>query len=158
VDEGGLSRVEELQSLDGGRTGSVGQGAQSVLDRLVLVLTAPGSQVEVMVQEDEDASRFLDPWQEFVPPVGPVHGETRGVPLLLLGVCEGGRSLHDDVEQLITLLGDLVLREGGDQLHGFQSTVDFIGRRSGVTERLGELLVDPCYLKAAFVTAKKRVI
>jgi len=111
-----------------------------------------------MVQEDEDILRFLDPWQEPVPLVGPIHGETRGVPLLLLGVGRRGRSLHDDVEQLITLLSDFVLREGSSQLHGFQSTVDLFGRRSGVTERLGQLLVDPRDLKAAFVTAKKRVI
>jgi len=144
-----LGRIEELESLDGGGTGSVGQRAQSILDWLVLVLATPGSQVEMMIQEGENVSRFLDPWQELVPLVGSVHGQTRG---------ERGLSLHDDVEQLIALLGDFVLREGGDQLHGFQSPVDLFGRRSGVTERLGELLVDPRDLKAAFVTAKKRVI
>ena len=102
--------------------------------------------------------RFLDPWQELVPLVGSVRGETRGVPLLLLGGDRRGRSPHDDVEQLITLLGDFVLGEGGDQLHRFQSPVNLFSCRSGVTERLGQLLVDPRDLKAAFVTAKKILI
>lgn len=37
----------------------------------------------------------------------------RAVPLLLLGVCEGARSFHDDMEQLMTLSGGFFLREGG---------------------------------------------
>ena len=36
ANERGLGRIEELESLDGGGTGSVGQGAQSVLDLFVL--------------------------------------------------------------------------------------------------------------------------
>ena len=64
----------------------------------------------------------------------------RAVPLLLLGVCEGARSFHDDMEQLMTLSGGFFLREGGDKLHRFQSPVDFLGGRGGVTERFGELL------------------
>jgi len=71
------------------------------------------------------------------------------------GRCEGVRSLHEDVEQLITLLGDFVLREGNDQLHRFRGPVDLLGSRGGVTERPSEPLADLNDLKAAFVTAKK---
>ena len=44
------------------------------------------------------------------------------------------------MEQLITLSGGFVLREGGDNLHRFQSPVDPLGGRGGVTERFGEFL------------------
>jgi len=59
------------------------------------------------------------------------------------------------VEQLIALSGAFVLREGGDQLHHFQSPVDLLGGRGRVTERLAGPLADPGDLKIAFVTAKK---
>ena len=58
------------------------------------------------------------------------------------------------MEQVITLSGGFILREGGNQLHRFQSPVDPRGGRGGITECLGELLVDPGDLKAAFVTTK----
>jgi len=122
---------------------------RGVLNRLVLVLAAPGSQLEVVVQENEDALRFLDPQQELVPLVGTVQGETRSFPSLLLEVSDGERCLHDDVEQLVTLLGDFVLREGGDQLHDFQGVVDLVGR-SGVLN----VPVSFTKILGAFVTAK----
>ena len=148
-----LGRIEVLESLDCVRTGSISQRAQSVLNRLVLVLVTSSSQVEVMIQENEDVLRILDPRQEFVPLVGAVYGETRGLPLLLLGVSEGDGSLHNDVEQLVTISGDFVLREGGDQLHGFQSTVDLVDGKERVPERLKELPVDPADLSVIFTTA-----
>ena len=98
----------------------MGQHTQSVLNRLVLVFNASGSQFEVVIQENEDVLRIFDPRQELVPLAGPVHGETRGLPLLLLRVSEGDGSLHDDMEQSVTLLSDFVLGEGDDQLRGFQ--------------------------------------
>jgi len=44
------------------------------------------------------------------------------------------------MEEVITLSGGFILREGGNQLHRFQSPVDPLGGRGGVTERLGKLL------------------
>ena len=49
--------------LRGDRSRSIGERSQSVLDRLVLVLAAAGSQVEVIVEEGEDVLRILDPRQ-----------------------------------------------------------------------------------------------
>jgi len=118
ADERRLGRVEPLQGLDGDGSGGVGQRTKGILDRLVVVLTTPGGQVKVVIQEREDILRILDPRRELVPFVGSVHGQARCFPFLLRGI--GGRNggLHDDVEQLITLLGDVVLAEGSDQLHG----------------------------------------
>jgi len=116
------------------------------------------SQVEVMIEENEDVLSILDPRQGLVPLIGPMHCETRGVPLLLLGVGEGGRSLHDNMKQLITLLGDSVLREGIDQLNRSQSAVGLFGGRSRVPEHLSELFVDPGDLRAAFVTVRKKYL
>ena len=143
ADERRLGRVEPLQSLDGDRSGGVGQCTKGILDRLVVVLTTPGGQVEVVIQVREDILRILDPRQELVPLVGPVHGQARSFPFLLRGI--GGRNggLHDDAEQLITLLGDIVLAERSDQLHGHQRAINFLGGGIGAPERRGELVVDP---------------
>lgn len=46
------------------------------------------------------------------PLVGPVHGEMSSLPLPLLGVGEGLYCLHNDVEQLVTLVGSFILRGG----------------------------------------------
>ena len=88
---------------------------QNILNQHILVLATLGSQVKVMIWENEDVLGTLNPWQELAPFEGTVHDETKGLPLLLLGVSEGDGSLHNDVEQLITLWGNFVLREGGDQ-------------------------------------------
>jgi len=97
-----------------------------------LALAVPGSQLEVMVQENGDFLRIFDPRQELVPLVGTTYGETRNLPLLLPGASEGEGGLLDDVEQLVTLLGDFVLREGGDQSRGFQGVVYLVCGRSGI--------------------------
>jgi len=117
-----------------------------------VVLTTPGGQVEVVIQERENILRIFDPRQELVPFVGPVHGQASSFPLLLRGI--GGRDggLHGDVEQLITLLGDIVLAEGSDQLHGHQRAINLVGGGIGAPERRRELVVDPRNLGAAFVT------
>ena len=56
------------------------------------------------------------------------------------------------MEQLITLLGDIVLAEGSDQLHGLQRAVDLVGGGVGAPERRRELVVDLGDLGAAFTT------
>ena len=141
-----------LEGFNGDRIGGISQREQRVLDRLVLVLTSSGSQVEVMAQEGKDVVRIFNPWEGFVPLVGTVHGEARS---LLLG--ERDRGLHNDVEQIVALLGDVVLGEGSDELHGLQSAVDFVGGGSGVPEGLGELLVDPRDLRFDFVAVTSRL-
>ena len=85
------------QGLDGDRIRSISQRTKSVLNWLVLILTASVSQVEAVVIQGENALRILDPRQELVPLVGTMHGQMGTLPLLL-GVGEGDGSLHDDVE------------------------------------------------------------
>jgi len=157
ADERRLGRVEPLQGLDGDGSGGVGQRTKGILDGLVVVLTTPGGQVEVVIQEREDILRILDPWEELVPFVGSVHGQASSFPFLLRGI--GGRDggLHDDVEQLITLLGDIVFAEGSDQLHGHQRAINLLGGGVGAPEGRRELVVDPGDLGAAFVTVEWRL-
>jgi len=152
MDERGLGWVEPLPGLDGDWSRCVGQRTKSVLDRLVLVLETPGGQVEVVVQEREDILRIFDPWHELVPFVSPVYGQARSFPFLLRGI--GGRDgiLHDDVEQLITLLGNIVPAEGSDQPHDLQRVINLVRGGVGAPERRGELVVDPADLGDAFVT------
>jgi len=128
---------------------------KSVLDGLVLVLTTPGGQVEVVVQEREDILRIFNPGQELVPFVSPLHGQTRRFPSLLRGVGQRDEGLHDNVEQLVTLLSDIVLAEGGDQLHGHQRAIN-LGGGIGAPECRRELVVDPGDLGAAFVTTAQQ--
>jgi len=103
-DERGLRRVEALECLDGNGSRGISQRSQGVLNWLVLIFTT-GSQIKVMVQECENVMRIPDPWQKLVPFVGPMHGATRCFPLLILGVGGGNWGPHDNMEQIITLLG-----------------------------------------------------
>ena len=150
ADERRFCRVEALEGFDGDGTRGVSQRSQSILNWFVLV-SPSGGQVEVVVQESENVVWILDPWQEFVPLVGTMHGESGGIPLLLLRVGERNGGLHDDVEQTITLLSDVVLRERSDKFHGFQCTVDLVGGWGGVPERLREFIVDSIDLRVDFV-------
>ena len=50
--------------------------------------------------------------------------------------------------------GDAAIREGRDESHGFQGTIDLFRGGGGVLERLGEVLVDPIDLPALFATVK----
>ena len=86
--------------------------AQSVLNRLILVFATSGGQSKVVNEENEDVLRILDPWQRSVPLIGSAHSEMKSLPFLLLGVGKGDWSLHDDMEQSVTLLRDLILRGG----------------------------------------------
>ena len=100
--------------------------------------------------------RILDPWEELVPLVGPMHGQAKSLPLLLRGVGERDGGLHDDMEELVTLLGEIILAEGSDQLHGLQRAIDLVGGGIGAPEHRRELVVDPGDLRAAFVTIAGR--
>ena len=152
ADEGGFGGIEEFEGLDSGGAGGVGERAKSVLDRFVLVFTALSGQLEVIIQEIEDVFRFLNPWQEFVPFVGAVHSETSGTPFLVFGVGVGDGGVHDDVEEVITFGGDIILGKGRNEFHSFKSVVDLLGGGGGVLDRLHELVVDPTDLLVLFVT------
>ena len=106
----------------------------------------------MVIQEREDILRIFDPRQELVPFVSPVHGQARSFPFLLRGIDGRDGGQHDDVEQLVALLCNIVLAEGSDQLHGLQRAIDLVGGGVGAPERCGELVVDPGDLGAAFVT------
>ena len=64
--------------------------------------------------------------------------------------------LHDDVEQLVTLLGDIVLAEGSYQLHGHQRAINLVGGGIGAPERRRELVIDPGDLGATFVATARQ--
>ena len=147
----GLRRVEVLEGLNGGGTGGVSQRAQGGFNRLVLVPTATGSRLEVMGQEGENVVRILNPWQEPIPLISTAHGEARNMPLLLLRV--GGRywSPHHGAEQVVTLLGGIVLSEGGDGFYDGYSVTDVFGSESRLPERLSELPVDSVDLRVNFM-------
>ena len=68
---------------------------------------------------------------------------SRDLPFLILGVGEGDRSLHNDVEELVAPLGDVVLREGGNQLHRYESAIDLFRDLHGVPECDRRLIEDP---------------
>ena len=157
ADKGGFSRIEQLEGIDRDSVGGVSERTQSVLNRLMLIFTTLGSQLEVVIQESKDVLRILDPWQEFIPFVGSVHGQTSGLPFLFFVVGIGERSLHDDVEEVITLRGDLVLGEGCDQFHDFQGVINLLGGGVGVLDRLDKLVVNPAELLVFFVTVMGRV-
>ena len=53
--------------------------------------------------------------------MGSVHGEMRSLLCLLVRVGERDIILYDNIEQVVSLLGDFVLGEGNDQLHHGQS-------------------------------------
>ena len=58
--------------------------------------------------------------------------------------------------RLVTLLGDIVLAEESDQLHGLQHAIDLVGGGVGAPERRSEPVVDPGDLRTVFVTTAGR--
>ena len=59
------------------------------------------------------------------------------------------------MEELVAPLGDVVLGEGGDQFHRFQSTTDLFRSRRGVPQDVHELIEDPYDLRGAFIAMIK---
>ena len=106
-----LGRIETFERFDCDGSRSLSERSQNVVDRLVLVLAATGSQVEVAIQEDENVLRVLDPWQVLVLLVGAMHGEARGLMFLLLAEGERDWSLRDGVEEPVAPLCDVLLCE-----------------------------------------------
>ena len=147
----GLRRFEALESVNGDRTGGVGQCIQGVLDRLVLVPITTASRLKVINQEGENVVRILDPWQPYIPLICTAHDEARNVPLPLLR--EGGRnwSPHYGAEQFVTLFRGTVPSERGDEFYDDDSVVDLFEGRSGFPERLSELPVDSFDLMVDFI-------
>ena len=51
-------------------------------------------------------------------------------------------------------LGDVVLREGGNQFHRFQSAINLFQGRREVPERVDELIKEPTALRGTPLAAK----
>ena len=106
----------------------------------------------MVIQEHEDILRILYSQQEPVPLAGSVHGQMRSLPLLLWGVGNRDGGLHDSMEQLVTLLGDIVLVEGSNSFHGLQGAINLVSGGIGAPNRRHELIVDSGNLRTALVT------
>ena len=81
-----------------------------------------------------------------------MQGETRNLPLLLLGVGVRDGSPHDSMEEVVTVPDYVGLGEWSNEPHGLQGVVNLSGSRGCVIERLHELRVDFVHLGVEFMT------
>ena len=149
---GRLGRVETLESSEGERFRSVGERLQHILDRIVLIFAALSCQVKAMSQEGEDALRTSGSRRHLCLLVGTVHGGSGSFPPLP-GVGEGERSLHDDVEQLAALPGNLVSKR--QRIHSVvPRAFPIFSIVEGRSLNVCELIIDPADLRGVFVAAE----
>lgn len=68
-----------------------------------------------------------------------------------------GWSLHNDVEEVIAICGNVTLAEGCDEFHGLQGVIDLLAGCIGAPDRINELCIDLDDLVVAFATITGRI-